>query len=369
MSTSGFLVKRLGARSRGFFPRRSALLAGLDGEGICERVDTAKRGANSVGGRIGMTPKVVTVFGGSGFIGRQVVRELARLGCRVRVAVRDPESAMPLKPAGDVGQIVPLATSVQSDAAVRRAVDGVDAVVNLVGILFERGAQTFEAVHVDGARRVAEASKAAGVTRFVQMSALGAKPDSTAKYARTKAGGEAAVRANVPEAVIVRPSIVFGPHDAFFNRFASLMRFAPLLPLIGGGEQRFQPVFVGDVADAIVKGLTDPALDGRTFELGGPTVYTFRELMELTMEVTGRHTGLVPIPFPLAKVQAFFMELLPVPPLTRDQVELLKTDNVCGGDLPGLSDMGITPTAAEVILPTYLDIYRKGGRYKAAQPV
>lgn len=316
-----------------------------------------------------MTPKLVTVFGGSGFIGRQVVRELAAKGCRVRIAVRDTELAMPLKTAGDVGQVTPIQTTVRSDASVRAAIDGADAVVNLVGILYERGGQSFEAVHVDGPRRIAEAAKAAGITRFVQMSALGAKPDSTAKYARSKAAGEAAVRANVPEAVVVRPSIVFGPQDSFFNRFASLMRIAPLLPLIGGGEQKFQPVYVGDVADAIGKGLTDPSMAGRTFELGGPTVYTFRELMELTMEETGRHVGLVPLPFEIAKIQALLMEILPVPPLTRDQVELLKSDNICGGDLPGLSDIGINPTAAEVILPTYLDIYRKGGRYNAAQPV
>jgi NADH dehydrogenase len=316
-----------------------------------------------------MVPKLVTVFGGSGFIGRQVVRELAALGCRVRVAVRHPENANVMKPSGDVGQIVPVRTDIRQDASVRQAVDGADAVINLVGILYEKGSATFEAVHEAGSRRIAKAAREQGITRFVQMSALGASAESGSAYARSKAAGEAAVRAEIPEAAVVRPSIVFGPGDGFFNRFASLMCISPLLPLIGGGEQKFQPVFVGDVADAIVKALTDPACAGRTYELGGPQVYTFRELMDLTMEETGRHVGLVPLPFGLAKIQAAFMELLPVPPLTRDQVELLKTDNVCSGDLPGLEDLGVEPTAAEVILHTYLDIYRKGGRYKPAQPV
>lgn len=315
------------------------------------------------------TPKLVTVFGGSGFVGRQVVRELARLGCRVRVAVRNPEHAMPLKPAGDVGQIVPIQTNIRHDGSVRAAVAGADAVINLVGILYESGTQTFDTVHEGGSRRIAEAAAAAGISSFVQMSALGASPDSASKYARSKAAGEAAVRSAIPEAVVVRPSVIFGPQDDFFNRFAGLMRFAPMLPLVGGGETKFQPVYVGDVADAIVKALTDPASAGRTFELGGPTVYSFRQLMDLTMAETGRHVGLVPLPFELAKIKAFFLELLPVPPLTRDQVELLKTDNVCSGDLPGLADLGIEPTAAEVILPSYLDIYRKGGRYSRAQPV
>ncbi|MDF1747451.1 MAG: complex I NDUFA9 subunit family protein [Alphaproteobacteria bacterium] len=314
-------------------------------------------------------PMVVTVFGGSGFIGHQVVRELARIGCRVRVAVRFPESASDLKPMGDVGQIVPIACNIRQDSSVAAALDGADAVINLVGILYESGTQTFDAVHHQGAARIAKAAKAAGITNFIQMSALGAAPDSSAKYARSKAAGEAAVRAEIPEAVVVRPSIVFGPEDSFFNRFASIMRIAPLLPLIGGGEQKFQPVYVGDVADAIVKVITDPGAAGRTYELCGPTVYSFKELMQLVMTETGRHVGLVPIPFELARIKAFFLELLPVPPLTRDQVELLRSDNIATGNLPGLRDLGIAPTAAEVILPSYLDIYRKGGRYNPAQPV
>lgn len=316
-----------------------------------------------------MVAKVVTVFGGSGFVGRQVVRELARIGCRVRVAVRFPDTASDLKPMGDVGQIIPIACNIRQDSSVARALDGADAVINLVGILYESGTQTFDSVHHQGSARIAKAAKAAGITSFIQMSALGAAPDSPALYARSKAAGEAAVRAEVPEAIVVRPSVIFGPEDSFFNRFASIMRITPLLPLIGGGEQKFQPVYVGDVADAIVKALTDSSAAGRTYELCGPTVYSFKELMELVMSETGRHVGLVPVPFELARIKAFFLELLPVPPLTRDQVELLRSDNIATGNLPGLKDLGIAPTAAEVILPSYLDIYRKGGRYNPAQPV
>jgi uncharacterized protein YbjT (DUF2867 family) len=316
-----------------------------------------------------MVAKVVTVFGGSGFVGRQVVRELARIGCRVRVAVRFPDTASDLKPMGDVGQIVPIACNIRQESSVARALDGADSVINLVGILYESGTQTFDAVHHQGAARIARVAKAAGISNFIQMSALGAAPDSPAQYARSKAAGEAAVRAEIPEAIVVRPSVIFGPEDSFFNRFASIMRITPLLPLIGGGEQKFQPVYVGDVADAIVQALTDSSAAGRTYELCGPTVYSFKELMELVMSETGRHVGLVPVPFELAKFKAFFLELLPVPPLTRDQVELLRSDNIATGNLPGLKDLGIAPTAAEVILPSYLDIYRKGGRYNPAQPV
>ena len=316
-----------------------------------------------------MVAKVVTVFGGSGFVGRQVVRELARIGCRVRVAVRFPDTASDLKPMGDVGQIIPIACNIRQESSVARALDGADSVINLVGILYESGTQTFDAVHHQGAARIARVAKAAGISNFIQMSALGVAPDSPAQYARSKAAGEAAVRAEIPEAIVVRPSVIFGPEDSFFNRFASIMRITPLLPLKGGGEQKFQPVYVGDVADAIVKALTDSSAAGRTYELCGPTVYSFKELMELVMSETGRHVGLVPVPFELARIKAFFLELLPVPPLTRDQVELLRSDNIATGNLPGLKDLGIAPTAAEVILPSYLDIYRKGGRYNPAQPV
>lgn len=311
-----------------------------------------------------MTPNLVTVFGGSGFIGRQVVRRLAALGCQVRVAGRDPETALPLKTAGDVGQIAPVQANIRHEKSVRAAIDGADAVVNLTGILYEGENQRFETVHAMGAKRIAEAAAAAGVASLVHMSALGISADEdAARYAQSKAAGEDAVRKAFPGAVIVRPSVVFGPQDDFFNRFAGMMQYAPVLPAIGGGEQKFQPVYVGDVAAAIVKGLTDPSTAGETYELGGPTVYSFRELMQLIMRELDTHVGFIPVPFEIAKVMAFFMQLLPVPPLTVDQVRLLQNDNICDGTLPGLTELGIEPTAAEAIIPSYLDIYRKGGRF------
>ena len=316
-----------------------------------------------------MTVQLVTIFGGSGFIGRQIVRELARLGCQIRVAVRDPNSALPLKPLGDVGQITPIQANVNSERQVKAACEGADAVINLVGILYERGPRTFASMHVQAARRIAQAAKAGGATRFVQMSALGASRESSSRYAQSKARGEEAVREVFPDAVILRPSVVFGPEDDFFNRFAKLMRLSPVMPLMGGGQQKFQPVYVGDVADALRIATLEAGAAGETYELGGPNVYTFEELLELIMTETDRHVGLVPLPFELAKLQAAVMELLPVPPLTRDQVELLKSDNVCSGRLPGLTDLGIEPTAAEVILPSYLDVYRRGGRFKRMRPV
>jgi len=316
-----------------------------------------------------MAINVITIFGGSGFIGRALVQRLAEIGACIRVAVRDPEQALPLKPCGDVGQIVPVQANVRDDASVRAAVAGADAVVNLVGILYESGRQTFEAVHVGAVERIAKAAAAEGVSRFVHMSALGVSEQSASVYARTKAAGEEAVRAAIPGAAIFRPSVVFGPGDGFFNLFASLARFTPVLPLIGGGRTRFQPVYVGDVAEAMAKALADPALGGAVYELGGPHVYTFKELMQLMLRETGMRRLLVPLPFGLASLQAAFLEKLPKPPLTRDQVTLLRSDNVVTGTHKGLADLGITPTAAEVILPFYMDMYRKGGRYTSAQPV
>ena len=315
------------------------------------------------------SPKLVTIFGGSGFIGRQAVRELAPLGCQIRVAGRDPIAAQSLKPCGDVGQITPIQANITSERQVKAACEGADAVINLVGILYEKGARTFDAVHVQAAKRIAEAAKAGGATRFVQMSALGADEKSASAYARSKARGEAAVRAVFPDAVVLRPSVVFGPEDDFINRFAKLMRLSPVMPLVGGGQQKFQPVYVGDVADALRAAVTRADMAGETYELGGPQTYTFQEILEMIMAETDRHVGLVPLPFELAKLQAAVMELLPVPPLTRDQVELLKSDNICSGAYPGLTDLGIVPTAAEVILPTYLDMYRKGGRFKRTRPI
>jgi NADH dehydrogenase len=310
-----------------------------------------------------MAERVVTVFGGSGFIGRHLIGRLARQGWIVRVAVRRPSRAGFLKPMGDVGQITPIRAPIQDQIAVESAVAGADAVINLVGILYERRHQTFAAVHDRGAQTVAAASAAAGVGRLVQVSALGADPHSTADYARSKGAGEAAVRTACPDAVILRPSVVFGPEDGFFNRFAEMARISPVLPLIGGGGTRFQTVYVGDVADAIAKSVSDPACAGRTYELGGPHVYTFKELMELLLRQIHRRRLLVPWPFAMAELQAIFFELLPVPPLTRDQVRMLRHDNVVAEGALTLADLGIAPTAAEIILPTYLDRYRPSGRF------
>ena len=308
-----------------------------------------------------MAARLITVFGGSGFIGRYLVQRLARHGWLIRVAVRHPAQALFLKPLGDVGQITPVPASLRHEGSIRAAVAGSDAVVNLVGILYQRGRQGFAEIHAEGARRVAEAARAAGAERLVQMSALGADPSSPSDYARSKAAGEAAAAAAFPGAYIVRPSVVCGPEDNFFNRFAAMARYSPVLPLIGGGRTRFQPVYVGDVADALLRIVEDPTCAGRTYELGGPQVYTFRELMELTLETTCRDRWLIPVPFWLASLQAAFLELLPSPPLTRDQVRLLQRDNVVSPGTPGLAELGIAPTAAEIIIPTYLDIYRRRG--------
>ncbi|MGH6932070.1 MAG: complex I NDUFA9 subunit family protein [Dongiaceae bacterium] len=317
-----------------------------------------------------MAAGVVTVFGGAGFIGRYLVQRLAKRGWIIRVAQRYPDDALFLKPMGAVGQITPVAADVRSDAAVARAVDGADVVVNLVGILLERRRQTFSAVHAEGAGRVARAARAAGAHVFVQMSAIGADPNSSADYARSKAAGEAAVRAIFPSAAIVRPSIVIGPEDDFFNRFAAMARLAPALPLIGGGTTRFQPVYVGDVADAMARLVEDPATTGKTYELGGPRIYSFKELLELLLREIGRRRLLLPLPAALAELQALAFEivdklsfqiLLP-PPLTRDQVRLLRHDNVVAADALGLGDLGIAPTPIETIIPSYLARYRPGGR-------
>lgn len=303
----------------------------------------------------------VTVFGGTGFVGRAVVRDLARTGTRIRIACRRPDEALRCKTMGDVGQIVPVAANVRDDASVAAAVRGADAVINLVGILYERGRQTFRAVHEEAPGRIGRAAQAAGVRRLIHFSALGADPASPSAYARSKAAGEAAVRAAFPGATILRPSVIFGPEDDFFNRFAGLARVLPALPLVGGGHTRFQPVYVGDVADAVIAALNAPDCVGRTFELGGPRVYSFRALMEILLGEIRRRRLLVSLPFSLASAEAFFLEWLPKPPLTRDQVRLLRTDNVIAPGAAGLADLGITPTALEVIVPTYLHRYRRGG--------
>lgn len=303
----------------------------------------------------------VAVIGASGFIGRYVVQRLAARGAVIAAIVRDVERANVLQPMGDVGQIARIRASLLDEARLAQALAGADAVVNLAGILYERGTQSFEAIHHEGPARLGRLAHAAGVKHFVHVSALGAAADSPSAYARSKAAGETALRAAFPSAVILRPSIVFGPEDEFFNRFAAMAQFVPALPLIGGGKTRFQPVYVGDVADAVVKAIGDPSAAGRTYELGGPRVYTFKELMQLVLAETRRRAALIPVPFALASLEAAFLELLPTPPLTRDQVKLLKGDNVVAPGAPTLKDLGIAATAVEAVLPTYMDRYRRGG--------
>jgi uncharacterized protein YbjT (DUF2867 family) len=314
------------------------------------------------------TETLVTVFGGSGFLGRHVVRALAREGYRIRPAVRRPDLAVHVQPMGRVGQIHPVQANLRYPASVQAAVQGADVVINLVGILFERGKQRFEAVQAEGAANVAQAAAAAGA-RVIHVSALGADPASPALYARSKAEGEAAVRAAAPDAVIFRPSIVFGPEDDFFNRFAAMARMMPALPLVGGGETKFQPVFVGDVAQAITKAVGGWAKGGTTYELGGPEVRSFKELMAYVLSVTERRRLLVPLPFGLAKLQAYLLQFMPTPLLTPDQVELLRADNVVSeaaiSEGRTLAALGIEPAAMEAIVPSYLWRFRKTGQFRA----
>lgn len=313
------------------------------------------------------SPGLVTVFGGSGFVGSQAVLALARAGWRVRVAVRSPNKAYGLRQLGDVGQILPVRCDIRSESDVAAALKGADAAVNLVGILYEAGSRSFQAMHVDGARHVAEACAAAGVDRLVQVSAIGANPESDSEYARTKAAAEMAVRVAKPDAVILRPSIVFGAGDGFLNRFASMATMAPALPLIGGGATKFQPVYVGDVADAIAAATGRADAAGRTFELGGPAVWSFEAILKYILRETGRDKMLAPLPFFAAKIIGGFAELTAnvgiAPVLTRDQVVLLESDNVVSDSAEGLGALGIEPTGLEAIAPSYLWRYRKGGQF------
>lgn len=313
-------------------------------------------------------PKVVTVFGGSGFVGRHVVRALAQRGYRVRVAVRRPDLAFHLQPLGDIGQITAIQANLRHRWSVERAIEGADAVINLVGILFESGRQSFPAVQEFGASAVAEVCAAADVP-LVHMSAIGADAHGDADYARSKAKGEASVLNTLGDkAVVMRPSIIFGPEDAFFNKFADLARFLPALPLIGGGETKFQPVYVGDVAEAFARAVDGTVPGGRIYELGGREVLTFRECIEEILKITERKRLLVNIPWWAARLQGRILGILPNPLLTVDQVELLKTDNVVSQDAANedrtLAGIGIRPTTIDAILPTYLWRYRETGQYR-----
>ena len=316
-----------------------------------------------------MEQQRVTVFGGSGFIGRYVVERLADQGMVVTVAVRDPEKAKFLRPLGQVGQVTPVAANVRDSAALARVVQGTDAVINLVGILYKRGRQSFESIHADAPAAIARACADAGVGRFIHVSAIGAGPTAWSEYSRSKGAGEAALREQMPGATILRPSVVFGPEDGFFNLFGMLARVTPVLPLYGGGKTRFQPVYVGDVAAAVVNALADASAVGKTYELGGPAVYTFAELMEIILEQTGRKRLLVPVPFAIGEIHAMFLGLLPKPPVTRDQIISLKTDSVVSEGALTLADLGVQPTALEAIVPTYLRRHRRGGRLGRAPVV
>ena len=304
-----------------------------------------------------MRSKVVTVFGGSGFIGRYVVQRLAEQGAIIRVPTRRPERALFLKPLGGVGQINPEPWNPSAEGEVERLLVGTDAAISLIGILFEGRGGDFDRLQGRLPGEIGAAAARQGVERVVHVSAIGADPASPAAYGRSKAAGEAALRASFPQATILRPSIVFGPEDGFFNRFARMSQLSPVLPLIGGGGTRFQPVYVGDVADAVVAALLQPATAGQTYELGGPTTYSFKELLTYLLKVTGRRRLLVNLPFSLATLQAKLLQFLPEPPLTPDQVELLKRDNVVAKDTAGLAQLGIAPTPLEVIVPQYLKAY------------
>jgi NADH dehydrogenase len=316
--------------------------------------------------------KLITVYGGSGFLGRHVIRALCKRGYRIRVAVRRPDLTGHLQPLGRVGQIHAVQANLRYPASVEAAARGADVLINLVGILYERGKQRFDTVQAFGAESVALAASAYGA-RLVHGSAIGADENSDSAYARSKGIGEKLVLAAKPSATILRPSIVFGPEDDFFNRFAALAQFLPALPLVGGGHTKFQPIYVGDYAAAMVEAVEGRTKEGATYELGGPEVRTFKQVMEYVLQVTGRKRLLVPLPFAIAEIQAWFLQLLPKPMLTVDQVKLLKVDNVVSDaakhDGRTLEALGIAPTALEAIVPTYLWRFRKTGQFKVKNGV
>ena len=311
---------------------------------------------------------LVTVFGGSGFVGRSVVRALAKRDYRIRVAVRRPELAGHLQPLGKVGQIHAVQANLRYPASIEAAMRDSHVAINLVGILAEGGAQSFNAVQAAGAGAVAKAAAAAGA-RMVHVSAIGADAESLAQYGRSKAAGEQAVHAAVPSAVIMRPSVIFGPEDQFTNRFAALARISPFLPLIGGGLTKLQPVYVGDVAAAVAEAVDGKARPGTTYELGGPEVLTMREIMEVILATIERRRMLVSLPFGLAKLQALFLQFAPGPlKLTPDQVALLRSDNVVSDAAKSagltLEGLGITPDSLEAIAPQYLWRFRAAGQFQ-----
>jgi uncharacterized protein YbjT (DUF2867 family) len=314
------------------------------------------------------TRRVATVFGGSGFIGRYVVKRLVQQGYIVRVPSRYPEGALFLKPMGAVGQVVPLYASVTNEATIHRAVEGAEIVVNLVGALTESRKASFQSIHTEGSERIARLSAAAGVGRLVQISAIGADPNSASRYAATKGKAEQAVLAAFPHATILRPSLVFGLEDKFFNRFAEIARFAPFMPVIAG-ETKMQPVFVSDVADAVMAALASSTAQGKIFEIGGPRVWTFREILAFILKTTHRERTMINIPMGIARIQASVLQHVPGKPLTPDQLLMLSRDNVVTAGALGLADLGITPTPVELVVPGYLSRYQPGGGRRPTIPL
>ena len=309
--------------------------------------------------------RLVTIFGGSGFLGRHMVRALANDGWRIRVAVRRPNNALFLRPMGRVGQIQIVKANVQNEEAVSAALRRADAAINLVAALYQSGNQRFESLHVEAAERIARLATELGVGRLLHVSALGIA-GNTSNYARTKTLGEERMRARFEGATIFRPSVVFGPEDDFFNKFAWLARLSPALPLIGGGKTRFQPVFVGDIARAAAKVLSDMTTAGQTYELGGPEILTLKQVMELVLRETRRNRALVPVPFGLARILGVLFGALPRPLLTLDQVRMLETDNVLSEGAMSFRDLDIVPEAPGAIIPSYLWRFRKHGEFEAA---
>ena len=317
--------------------------------------------------------KLVTVFGGSGFVGRHIVQALTRRGYRVRAAVRRPDLAGHLQPLGDVGQVTAVQANLRYRWSVDRAIEGADAVVNAVGILYPAGRQSFDAVQAFGPRAIGEAAREAGIDNLVHISAIGADAGSDVAYLHSKGLGEAGVLETVPGAVIMRPSIVFGPEDDFFNKFAGMAQLSPVLPLIGGGGTKFQPVYVGNVAEAVAVAIDGGARPDTVYELGGPEVATFRQCLERMLEETGRKRMLVPVPFGVAKIMGRIMGLLPKPLLTADQVRMLQTDTIVSeaaeADGRTLAGLGVAATAMDVILPTYLVRFREHGQFERIRAI
>ena len=309
---------------------------------------------------------IITVFGGTGFIGRHIIWQLAKTGATIRVATRVPKRALFLKPAGTVGQVIPFFCDINDDASVRTVLSGATHAVNLVSIMNQCGKNTFQRVNVDAAERVARIAREEQLDILIHVSALGTAPDSLSEYGRSKAEGEKRARAAFSRTVTLRPGVVFGPEDNFFNRFAAMARIAPALPLIGGGRTKLQPVYVGDVAQAVLNIVASPDIekfDGKVFELAQPRAYTFRELMDVMQAQTGQTRGYVSLPFGIAKIMGAFGSLLPGKPLTADQVKSLQRDSIATPNAPCLADLGVEATALESILPTYLRQYRAGGAY------